>query len=117
VRRNPADDDHPFDSPPDDSDQLLNGAGKSGTEAVDVREYEDTVSVVADIPNVDGDDIDIKCDGRALAVRISTDSRPVVLRVDLPTYVDDQSAETHYNNGVLEITLDQDYDPANIGFQ
>lgn len=116
MSRNP-DDDDTFDGPPNGSDQILDDMGEGGAEAVDVREYENTVTVVADIPNIGAGDIDVQCDGRTLAVRIATETRPVVLRVDLPTYVDDQSAETHYNNGVLEITLDQDYDPANIGFQ
>lgn len=118
MRRNPDDDETPpFDSHPDSPDQPEHPLADGGTEAVDVYEYEDTVSVVADIPGIDEDDVDIQCDGRALAIRISARRQPAVLRVDLPTYVDARSAETGYNNGVLEVTFDQDYDPANIGFQ
>lgn len=118
MRRNPDDDERPpFDSRPDSSDQPQHPLADGGTDAVDVHEYEDTVSVVADIPDISEDDVDVQCDGRALAVRISTQPQPIVLQVDLPTYVDAHSAETHYNNGILEIALDQDYDPANIGFQ
>jgi HSP20 family protein len=52
-----------------------------------------------------------------VAIRAATDPRPSLRRVDLPAYVDEQSARTDFNNGVLEITLDRDTDPANIGFQ
>jgi HSP20 family protein len=52
-----------------------------------------------------------------LAIRATRDPHPFVKRVDLPAYVDDQSARTSFNNGILEVTLDRDTDPANIGFQ
>lgn len=118
MRRNSDDDDEtPFDSRPDDSNQIEDLPGDGGRDAVDVHEYEDSVSVVADIPNISEADIDIQCDGRTLAIRIATQPHPVVLQVDLPTYVDNHSAKTRYNNGILEVTLDQDRDPANIGFQ
>jgi len=117
VRRNPDDETPPFDSRPDDSDRPHSLLADGGADALDVYENEDTVSVVADIPGVDEDDVDTQCDGRMLVIRISTQPQPVVLQVDLPTYVDSRSAETSYNNGILEVTLDQDYDPANIGFQ
>lgn len=118
MRRNSDDDDEtPVDGRPDGSDQPQIPLTDGGADAVDVYEYEDSISVVADVPSIDEDDVDIQCDGRALGIRIPTQPRPVVLQVDLPTYVDARSAETHYNNGILEVTLDQDYDPANIGFQ
>jgi HSP20 family protein len=115
VRRNSDDDERPFDDATDNRDQPPLADG--GVDAVDVHEYQDTVTVVADIPDSSEDAVDIQCDGRTLAIRAETTARPVVLQVDLPTYVDSGSAETTYNNGVLEVALDQDYDPANIGFQ
>jgi HSP20 family protein len=117
VRRNSDDDDSPFDDAPGDVEQLLNSMTGDASDRVDVHEYDDSVSVVADVPGADESDVDVRCDGRRLAVRVSTETRPVVLRVDLPAYVDDQSASVSYNNGVLEVTLDRDQDPANIGFQ
>lgn len=115
VRRNSDDDERPFDGRADNSDQPPLPDG--GVDAVDVHEYADSVTVVADIPGTSAGDVDIQCDGRTLAIRAETTARPVVLQVDLPTYVDSDSAETTYNNGILEVALDQDYDPANIGFQ
>ncbi|WP_299236540.1 Hsp20/alpha crystallin family protein [Natronomonas sp.] len=113
MRRNP-DDGTPFDG-------AFGGIGRAvsvdgGTEAVDIHEYDDSIAVVADVPGVDRDDISLNCDGRTLAIRVADGSRRSRVRVDLPGYVDDDSAETAFNNGVLEVTLDRDDDPANIGF-
>jgi HSP20 family protein len=52
-----------------------------------------------------------------LAIRATREPRPFLKRVELPAYVDDQSARKSFNNGILEVTLDRDTDPANIGFQ
>lgn len=92
------------------------GIGDRG-EPVDVHEYDDRITVVADVPGVARDDIALECDGRNLAIHVAREPRPSRKRVDLPAYVDDGSMETSFNNGVLEITLDRDTDPANIGFQ
>lgn len=117
MRRNSDDDDIPFDTTSSNVDQMLNTMAGDATDRVDVHEYEDSISVVADIPGIDESDIDLRCDGRTLAIRVSTETRPFVMRVDLPAYVDAQSARTSYNNGVLEVRLDRGRDPANIGFQ
>lgn len=116
MRRN-SDDDTPFDDIFGGVDQILNTMGDDASDRVDVYEYEDSISVIADIPGAEESDIDIQCDGRRLAIRVSTETRPLAMQVDLPAYVDAQSARTSYNNGVLEVTLDREPDPANIGFQ
>ena len=60
--------------------------------------------------------ITVQCDGRTAAIHVASDSRPFVVRVDLPSYVDDTPGETQFNNGIFEVTFDRDTDPANIGF-
>lgn len=113
MRRDP-DDGSPFDG-------VFGGIARAasaddGTEAVDVYEYDDSIAVVADVPGVDREDISLECDGRTLAIRVADGPGRSRVRVDLPGYVDDGSAETAFNNGVLEVTLARDDDPANIGF-
>lgn len=117
MRRNSDDDENPFGDTFGGIDELLSGSPGDETEPVDVHEYDDEIRVVADIPDVSRDDIDIQCDGRTLAIRTARESHPFRKRVDLPAYVDDRSARTSFNNGVLEVVLDRDTDPANIGFQ
>lgn len=117
MRRNSDDEENPFGGVFDGIDQMNPRMADDGAEHITVHEYDDRIAVVADIPGVDREDIDLHCDGRNLAIRASSDPRPFFKRVDLPTYVDDQSIRTSFNNGVLEVTLDRDNDPANIGFQ
>lgn len=117
MRRNPDDDDeNPFGGLFGGIEEMLSGMAADGAEAVDVHEYDDELRVVADIPNASLDDIAVRCDGRVLAIRADRDSRPFLTRVDLPAYVDGGSADLSFNNGILEVTLDRDTDPANIGF-
>jgi HSP20 family protein len=117
MRRNPDDDDNPFGDLFGEINGMLSGMADEETEPVDVHKYDDELRVVADIPDASQEEIDIQCDGRNLAIRVARDPHPVIKRVDLPAYVDDQSAEMSFNNGILEVTLDRTNDPANIGFQ
>lgn len=117
MRRNSDDDENPFGDVFGGINEMLSGKDGDGTDPVDVHEYDDEIRVVADIPDASREDIDIQCDGRILAIRATRESRPFRKRVDLPAYVDDRSARTSFNNGVLEVVLDRDTDPANIGFQ
>lgn len=117
MRRNSDDDEDPFGGVFGGIEEILSGMTGGEEVPVDIHEYDDEIRVVADLPDTTRDDIDIQCDGRTVAIRAATDSRPFGTRVDLPAYVDDQSAQTSFNNGVLEVTLDRGTDPANIGFQ
>jgi HSP20 family protein len=117
MRRNSDDDETPFGGAFNGFDEMLSGATSGESAPVDIHEYDDEIRVVADLPDIDRDDIDVQCDGRILAIRAATEPRPFRKRVDLPAYVDEKSVRTNFNNGVLEITLDRDTDPANIGFQ
>ncbi|WP_246985391.1 Hsp20/alpha crystallin family protein [Halorientalis marina] len=113
MRRNSDDDEDSFG---DIFDELLPGMAGDETEPVDVHEYDDELRVVADIPDASKDEIDIQCDGRILAIAVARKPRPMVKRVDLPAYVDEGSVEASFNNGILEVTLDREPDPADIGF-
>jgi HSP20 family protein len=117
MRRNPDDDEDPFGGSFGGIGRLLSGAEDGEKEPIDVHEYDDEIRVVADLPGAERADIDLECDGRALAITVASEPRPFAKRVDLPGYVDDGSIRTSFNNGVLEVTLDRDTDPANIGFQ
>jgi HSP20 family protein len=94
-------------------------AGVSGeeTDRVDVTVHEDHLTVVADVPVLERDAIDTRCDGRVLDIRADAEPRPFAIRVDLPAYVDDESADVRLNNGILEVTLTRERDPADIGFR
>jgi len=116
MRRNSDDDENPFGGAFDGIEDLLAGMTGGDGAPVDVHEYDDEIRVVADLPDVTAEDIEIRCDGRTVAISAAVEPRPFVTRVDLPSYVNDQSAQWSLNNGILEITFDRDTDPANIGF-
>ena len=89
-------------------------AGFGGDAHVSTYESEGTVRVVADLPGVDKDDIDIKCDGRSVTVSARTDVSSYEERIDLPVHVDEHSASATFNNGVLEVVFDRADSSASI---
>jgi len=97
-----------------------NGGGQTGFGSethVDVHESEDVVRVIADLPGVEKNGIDLKCDGEMLTISASSDHREYDERVRLPTQVDEHSASATYNNGVLEVQFDKAEDSADIDVQ
>jgi HSP20 family protein len=95
------------------------GAGGAGTTAghdihVDIQEADDELRVVADIPGVDKEAIDLQCDGETLTLQASGDSRDYRESITLPTRVDEHSADATYNNGILEVSFDPATDSTDI---
>ncbi|MGC8982344.1 MAG: archaeal heat shock protein Hsp20 [Desulfurococcaceae archaeon] len=74
---------------------------------VDVFERGDEVVVVAEIPGVDKEKIDLKVteDGKTLIIKASNEERKYYKEVDLPAKVDPESAKASYKNGILEVRL------------
>lgn len=81
---------------------------------VDVIDEGDQIRVVADLPGVDKDDIDLKCDGERLTISAASDRREYDERIQLPARVDEHSASATFKNGVLQVTLDRVEDSAEI---
>ncbi|WP_280535376.1 Hsp20/alpha crystallin family protein [Halopenitus sp. POP-27] len=94
--------------------------------SVDVAEDESAVTVTADLPGYDRDDIDVTASGRTLTIAAEHDEsvernvddedaleyhrrerrrRSVSRRVRLPSDVDETAAEATYTNGVLTVEL------------
>lgn len=78
-----------------------------GDPHVSVYEAEDRVRVVADLPGVDKESIDLTCDGQRLTIDATGDHRETTERVQLPVRVDERSANATYNNGILEVVFDR----------
>ncbi|MFC6731625.1 MULTISPECIES: Hsp20/alpha crystallin family protein [unclassified Haladaptatus] len=87
-----------------------------GSESPHVVVYEETdvVRVIADLPGIDKNQIDLKCDGKTLTITAESDTRNYDEHVTLPVRVDEHSAKATYNNGVLEVTLERAEDSADI---
>lgn len=108
--------DDPFGDIFDEIERMMNqmtGAGTGGGDAgfgtethVSVQHEDEQVRLVADLPGVGKDDIDLKCDGRTLTISARSETRRYDERVRLPVRVDEHSASAAFNNGVLEVTFD-----------
>jgi HSP20 family protein len=93
-------------------------AGESGASIhVDIHEYDDTLTVIADVPGLSKKDIDLQCDGRFLSIQASTETREYNERIQLPATVDEHSASATYNNGVLEVSFDRADESAEIDLE
>lgn len=81
---------------------------------LDIHETEENLRIVADVPGVNQDDIDLKCDGTTLMLDAEGGDRTYSERVSLPAPVDERSADATYNNGVLEVVFDRTDDSTTI---
>ncbi len=63
------------------------------------------VRVIAELPGVSKEDIDVNATERSVEIRAERGDRKYRAVVDLPVEVDVNSAKASYNNGVLEITF------------
>lgn len=81
---------------------------------LDIYEEDEAVRVVADIPGVEKEAIDLKCDGEELTIDASGPEREYFERVRLPVAVDEHSASATYNNGILEVSFDRRDSSADI---
>ncbi|MET1128951.1 MAG: archaeal heat shock protein Hsp20 [Thermoproteota archaeon] len=75
---------------------------------VDVIDEKDRVVVVAEMPGVDKDKIDLTIRDRKLIIKARGRDRSYYKEVDLPAKVKAETAKAKYNNGVLEVTVEKE---------
>lgn len=105
---------------------------KTGVPPIDVIDGETELTILADVPGFEEDDIDIKLEGDSLQIVAServpdlseTESmvgqeRPTAVRrqIRLPMAVVVEDAEASYEDGVLSVELPKDEDEAVVGKQ
>lgn len=73
---------------------------------VDVHDTDDEIRVIADLPGVEKENIELECDGKALTVSAQSDHREYDERITLPRRVNEHTANATYNNGVLEVIFE-----------
>ncbi|ERG88718.1 MAG: molecular chaperone, small heat shock protein [halophilic archaeon J07HX5] len=84
------------------------GASESSRDVhVDIQETESEIRVIADVPGVERDAIELQCDGKTLSLNAAGPEREYNEQVSLPGRVDEHSASATYNNGVLEVAFDR----------
>lgn len=72
---------------------------------VDVIETDDEVQVIAEMPGVNKDDIELHATEKTLEIKAEGENRKYFEKVELPAEVNPDSAKARYNNGVLEVIL------------
>jgi HSP20 family protein len=96
-------------------------AGRPWSPAVDILETEDSITLKADIPDVNLDDIDVRVENQTLTIRgqrkweqdenvkgyhrIERSYGEFVRSFQIPSTVDSERVEAAYKNGVLQISL------------
>ncbi|RLI85551.1 MAG: Hsp20/alpha crystallin family protein [Archaeoglobales archaeon] len=76
---------------------------------IDVIEADDEVQVIAEMPGVNKDDIELNATEKELEIKAESESRRYYEKVELPCEVLPDTAKARYNNGVLEVIFKKKY--------
>ena len=72
---------------------------------VDVVEGEKEVRVIAELPGVKKEDVDLAADGKSLTISAETPARKYRKELELPSPVELEGSKSSFNNGILEVTF------------
>ncbi|MEM0444634.1 MAG: archaeal heat shock protein Hsp20 [Nitrososphaerota archaeon] len=72
---------------------------------VDMIDEDKQIKVVAEVPGVKKEDINLLVRDSKLIIRVDTEARKYYKELDLPEEVELEKAKATYNNGVLEVVL------------
>jgi len=72
---------------------------------VDVIEEDDIVKVIAEVPGVEKEDINIEAEAYEVTLKVDTPKRKYHKIIKLPAEVRTDGTQASYKNGILEITL------------
>jgi len=79
--------------------------GEEREPLVDVIEKDGEVRVIAELPGVEKEDIDLRATETSLTISAESQHRKYYKELSLPTPVNPKSAKATYRNGVLEVSL------------
>ncbi len=74
---------------------------------VEVHEEKDRVVVIAELPGVEKEDIDVRVIDHKLVIKAKGKDRKYYKEVELPEDIKPETAKAHYRNGVLEVTVER----------
>jgi len=72
---------------------------------VDVVSSGKEVRVIAEMPGVNKEDINVTVNEKSLVISVDRADRRYYKELDLPGVVDPKGAKSTYNNGILEVTI------------
>jgi HSP20 family protein len=71
----------------------------------DVIDHDDSITVTAELPGVEKEDVQVYATERQLTVKVDTAQRKYYKEVALPAAVRPESTEATFKNGVLDVTV------------
>ena len=72
---------------------------------VDVVSSDKEVRVIAEMPGVSKEDINVTVNDNTMTISVDREDRGYYKELDLPGTVDPKGAKSNYNNGILEVTI------------
>jgi len=72
---------------------------------VDVVSSDKEVRVIAEMPGVSKEDIELTISEKSMIISVDREERKYYKELELPGIVDPKRAKSNYNNGILEITV------------
>ena len=75
---------------------------------VEMHEEDDKVTVIAELPGVEKEDIDVRVVDHKLVIKAKGKDRKYYKEVELPEDVKPETARAQYRNGVLEIVIERE---------
>ncbi len=72
---------------------------------VDVVSSEKEVRVIAEMPGVSKEDINVTVNENSVTISVDREDRGYYKELELPGIVDPKGARSTYNNGILEVTI------------
>jgi HSP20 family protein len=72
---------------------------------VEVISSDKDVRVIAEMPGVSKEDINLTVSEKSLTISVEKEDRPYYKELDLPGMVDPKGTKSTYNNGVLEVAM------------
>lgn len=91
----------------------LPGRGPAGVQQLgeerepltDVIEGDEEITVIAELPGINKNDINLKTGEDSLSIKVDTPDRKYSKNLELPCKVKPETAKAKYNNGVLEVKI------------
>jgi len=71
----------------------------------DVIEDENGISITAELPGVEKEEVELDLQGDELAIKVDTENRKYHKKIDLPENIDKESITATYKNGVLDVCM------------
>jgi len=72
---------------------------------VDVIDGKEEVTVIAELPGVNKEAIDLKADNKSLTIKVDNENRRYYKEIELPAKIKPDSVNASYKNGILEVKL------------